>query len=421
MKTSDENKKTATTGKGGFFSAANIQVVLLFVILLTQPFKKMHGLTNLFLILALVFIIVMIVKKRFFPLPRPFLYILVAYTASIILSTIISIDVEESIDGIRSEYLKQMIAFCLILAGAAETRKIRNTVLGAFFLSGLIMSTIGFFPYFFGFFTTNDHRLLSLSGSYTRLAYFYLFYIPFLILLLPGKETRGKVGIYILMALGLAATFFSKTRVAWITLPPSMLLVCILTKKWRTLLILALIFILCTGALFILSPTLRSRAGDFRELLDWSGSFGERLPLWKSAAKSIRQHPILGRGYGKYIFRKIYLENPVEGGQAKSDTHNTFIELLVQRGALGFLTTFLVYLFFLKLAWRRHVEGTPRGRAYFAYFVTISFGLALFSMVDNIYVKETGRYLWQLAALGFLPIQSPKGDHSHSPGRQDRS
>ena len=100
--------------------------------------------------------------------------------------------------------------------------------------------------------------------------------------------------------------------------------------------------------------------------------------------------------------------------EAESDTHNTFIEILVQRGVLGMLTTFLIYLYFLKQAWRGAKKGSPWGKSYFVFFVAVSAGFFIFSLVDNIYVKETGRYLWQIAALGCqdTPSDNPVDDQS---------
>jgi hypothetical protein len=43
--------------------------------------------------------------------------------------------------------------------------------------------------------------------------------------------------------------------------------------------------------------------------------------------------------------------------------------------------------------------GGDWGRRIFEYFITISIAFAVFGLVDNIYVKESGRYLWQVAAL----------------------
>ena len=387
-----------------------VQALLLFLIVFLQPFMKLHVLYDSLLILALAFTAIMMIKKMFLWPSGNFLFIWAAYTLSVILSTIFSIDPRESLkDGMVSEYMKQMIVTALILASASSWPIKRKAVLWAFFLSGLAMSTIGFFPYFFGLFSTGDshNRLLSFSGSYTRLAYFYVFYVPFLLLLLPRASRKEDTALYILLLLSLAATFFSKTRSGWICVPLTMIAACLLARKWKILGIIIAIFILATAVLFVTSSDLRARALSFSEVKDWSGSFGQRKPLWQSAWSSIKDHPAIGAGYGKYIFRKISKQYPVPNAEeARSDTHNSFLEILVQRGILGLLTTFLVYVYFLKQAWRGAKRGSAWGKSYFAFFVAVSAGLALFSLVDNIYVKETGRYLWQIAAFGWFDASS---------------
>lgn len=375
-----------------------LQRLILFLIVLLQPFKGLHSLYDISLFAALFYIVYVILKGKFLA-PRSFFIPWILYTLSILISTFVSIDIKESLDGIRSEYLKQMIVFGFLLIPASTWAKKRTTVLFAFFISGLVMCTLGFFPYFIGFMQTGDHRLVSLSGSYTRLAYFYVLYVPFLIFLIPDKKSRASFFLYGLLFLSLASTFVTKTRGAWVTVPLVMVMSCILTRKWRTLITILFIIFLVMSSFFLFSPTLRNRAGDFSEIMDFSGSFGERTKLWKSAQETIKEYPVFGRGYGKYIFVKIYQEHPQKGVESKSDTHNTFLEILIQRGIFGLIATFFIYLYFFKRAWS--IRRSPWGRLYFAYFVSVSVAFALFSLVDNIFVKETGRYLWQLAALGF--------------------
>jgi O-antigen ligase len=386
-----------------------IHGLLLFFIIFLQPFKELHVLYDSLLFLALAFTVIMMLQKKFIWPSGSFLFIWGAYTLSIILSSIFSIDPGESLDGIRSEYLKQMIVFAVILGAISSWQAKRKAVIYAFLFSGIVMSTIGFFPYFFGLLSTRDslNRLLSFSGSYTRLAYFYVLYVPVLILLLPRASGKKSIALHILIFLSLAATFFSKTRGGWICVPFTLVLASILARKWKILCIIIALLVLVTSVLFISSPSLRARAWSFREMKDWSGSFGHRKRLWQSAWGSIKDHPVIGAGYGKYIFRQIGKLYPVPAmEEARSDTHNTFIEILVQRGVLGLLTTFLLYLYFLKQAWRGAKKGSPWGKSYFAFFVAVSAGFCIFSLVDNIYVKETGRYLWQIAALGWSDVSS---------------
>jgi len=356
---------------------------------------------------ALIFITVMAWRKRFPPIPRVFLYILGFYTASIVISTLLSIDRKESLDQIRSEFVKQLIVFGLVVVMAAQGEHKRRTILLAFFLSGLIMSTVGFFPFLlWDSYSTPDNfitgrRLISFSGSYTRLGHFYVLYAPFLILLARGRPIVQQIALYVILSLGMGATLCTLTRAAWICVPMAVIVACVLMKMWRHLVAFLLIIGTMFCMLYILSPSMKSRVSDFRELMDWSGSFGQRTAIWESAGGIIAQHPIFGVGYGKYIFRQAYDLNPVNGADRLCDVHNTYLQILLERGIVGFIATLVLYLYFFRQASLLAKGGDDWGRAYFAYFVAISCAFGLFSITGNIYLKEAGRYLWQLAALGW--------------------
>ncbi len=387
--------------------AESVQIFLLFSIILLQPFRALHGFYDSLLIVALIFIIVMAWRKRFPPIPRVFLYILGFYTASIVISTLLSIDRKESLEQIRSEFVKQLIVFGLVVVMAAQGEHKRRTILLALFLSGLIMSTAGFFPFLlWGSYSTPDdfitgRRLISFSGSYTRLGHFYILYTPFLILLARERPIVQKIVIYAILSLGMGATLCTLTRAAWICVPMAVIIACVLMKMWRHLVAFLLIISTIFCMLYIVSPSMKSRVRDFSELMDWSGSFGQRTVIWESGGGIIAQHPIFGVGYGKYIFRKAYDLNPVNGAEPLCDVHNTYLEILLERGIVGIIATLILYAYFFRRASLLAKAGDVWGRSYFAYFVAISCAFGLFSITGNIYLKETGRYLWQLAALGW--------------------
>lgn len=396
-------------------SAEAIQLFLLFSIVLLQPFKALHGFYDSLLILALIFIIVMAWRKRFLPIPRGLLYLLGFYAASIVVSTLLSIDRKESLDNIRSEFVKQLIVFGLLVVMAAQGVQKWRIVVLAFFLSGLIMCTVGFFPFLlWGTFSTPDNfvtgrRLVSFAESYTRLGYFYVLYAPFLVLLARGKPMAHQIIIYAILSLSMGATLCTLTRAAWICVPLAVIVACVVMKMWRHLVVFLLVIGAALPLLYIVSPSMQSRVRDFSELMDWSGSFGQRVAIWECAGRIIGEHPIFGIGYGKYIFRKAYYLNPVEGAEALCDVHNTYLEILVERGIVGFITTLLLYAYFFRRAMLLSKNGDVWGRAYFAYFVAISCAFGLFSLTGNVYLKETGRYLWQLAALSWcVPLSLSK-------------
>jgi hypothetical protein len=58
-----------------------------------------------------------------------------------------------------------------------------------------------------------------------------------------------------------------------------------------------------------------------------SGNFGDRLPIWGIALRTLSDHPALGIGSGAFL----------HAGGANYLTHNTFLSVLVEHGIAGFM------------------------------------------------------------------------------------
>lgn len=390
--------------KGKPYSARNLQLLLLFAIIFLQPLRLAYGLYNGLLGLAMLYIIVMVIRKRFIIIPKMLVILFLLYTASIIISTILSIDREESLDQIRSEYLKHLIVFCLIVVHGADVKERIHAILAAFLFSGIVMSTIGLFPYLLdmGLADEKSGRLVSLAESYTRLGYFYVLFVPLLVLLMSKAGWKVNIPLSVILILSLLSTYLSMTRAAWICVPLAGAAALSVIRKWKPLLVFAVIFVIITGIMLLTVPSARERVADFKEIATGSGSFGERLDTWNSACRTIADHPVFGVGYGKYIFEKAYELNPVEGSRPYCDVHNNYLEILLERGVVGFITTFALYAWFLIRAFRLYRHGNAWGKYYFAYFAAVSIAFALFSMTGVVYLKETGRYFWQIGALALV-------------------
>jgi O-antigen ligase len=78
----------------------------------------------------------------------------------------------------------------------------------------------------------------------------------------------------------------------------------------------------------------------------------ERLALWAAAFKAFLQHPLTGLGPGAFIAEKFhFLFGNVYIG-AKLPAHNTYLEIMAERGLLGIITFLIFCVIFLKRSFR---------------------------------------------------------------------
>jgi O-antigen ligase len=92
-------------------------------------------------------------------------------------------------------------------------------------------------------------------------------------------------------------------------------------------------------------------------------SFQERLRLWKNGLTTWSTTPILGAGAGSY-------EAAAEAasGESSQVAHNTYVEVLVETGAVGFLLYFTCWLLIV-----RRIVSLPRGDRLFWLVVLATF------------------------------------------------
>ena len=121
----------------------------------------------------------------------------------------------------------------------------------------------------------------------------------------------------------------------------------------------------------------------------YSGSFGQRMAVWKEAGKIVLEHPFIGVGIGDNMqaLQRSIAENQYDTHYTEAlkfmteyHYHNAFVQILVELGIIGLLLYFLVYYYILKL------KIVDKELSNFRYiFVTVYF---VSSLVESLFILQ---------------------------------
>ncbi len=176
-------------------------------------------------------------------------------------------------------------------------------------------------------------------------------------------------GAYIALTIGLFFLFMLKKRLLLVPL-------CLALISWHT----------------ILPESVRHRI-EMTETEDGrlDASSEARIQAWKEAMGLFVRHPVFGVGF--HVFRHLGFE--------LGDTHNIYVKILAEQGAVGFLVFLLLLSQFWRAGWRLYRTGDDewsRGLG-FAFLLCV-----LVMMINNVFGNRwvyltLSSYLWATAAL----------------------
>jgi O-antigen ligase len=159
--------------------------------------------------------------------------------------------------------------------------------------------------------------------------------------LLPGSVRRWAIAPWLVMVLGLAATY---VRGAWLGFGAGLLALLPMIRRGRLLLVVGLAALV---ALALGPAPLRHRLlsmGDPEE-----ATIKERRYMVQSGLAMAREHPVLGLGPGgvKREYARFALPDAIK--KRTSHLHNTPLQILVERGLLGLAAWIWIWVaFFLR-------------------------------------------------------------------------
>ena len=282
-----------------------------------------------------------------------FLFILLA---NALLSSIYSYDVKYSFREVRGEILKMIPFYFLVLSNIKTTGALKK-ILYAIFAGAFVMSVIGVVGYFTGH-TMYRERTISLfaNESYTSLVFYLLLTSCLLLGMITQEDNKKRKIIHIgLIIVYLACILATLTRSVWLGFFSAVLIASFFYRKK-----LILLFPVIILAFFLLLPS--AFTNRFKSIFDFQnygragGVLSDRVQLWESATDMIRDYPVLGVGYGKRIFKKVYIAEgyilrEAQERRALPNAHNLYLDTAVQLGIPGlFIFLVMMALYFKEAA-----------------------------------------------------------------------
>lgn len=161
--------------------------------------------------------------------------------------------------------------------------------------------------------------------------------------LLPGTVRRWSVPVWLVTLGGLAMTY---TRGAWLGLAAGAAALLPMSRKGRLVLLLGLVLL---PAIFLLGP--RDLSHRFRSMFDPAeAGITERVHMWRSGMAMWRERPLLGWGPGGVKREYSRFAEAEAAKQRTGHVHNTPLQILVERGALGLAAWLAIWLAFYRYA-----------------------------------------------------------------------
>ncbi|MBR1579988.1 MAG: O-antigen ligase family protein [Selenomonadaceae bacterium] len=220
-----------------------------------------------------------------------------------------------------------------------------------------------------------------LRGAYMQSALLYVILLPgFLILTLRSTKPPIKIACWIFFIASLTAFILLKTRGAMlcmlVVLP---LVIAFFVRDLKKLLSIALILALTLVAFINLHPSTVERVETVKNL-DAEQSVSERFLIWRSSINMIKDHPIMGVGFGEFEqnYKGKYISDDAKE-RWQGHAHNTYLQLWAETGVIGLTIYCALFGYILRWSWRR------RANHYAAMIFFSTLGFMLYSLTDYTY------------------------------------
>lgn len=250
-------------------------------------------------------------------------------------------------------YLNHFIIYFLLKNAIKTTKEAKILIYTLIFLL-ITICLHGLISYFFtdSAYIHYEGRVQGIIGEPNVFGMFLVFMSPFL-LLAPTKQVKKmiifKIMAIIILNLAIIQTGSRGTFVALIFL--YLLIIFETKKKIKTsiigLVVLSITFIIINLSLFgeknvidrLQNPRFQNNiSGKY----DWDYYSGRRLTLWNFAVNGWYKKPIFGQGV------RTYRKNVRRIFGKESSAHNEYLEILYERGLLGFF----LFVTFYYLMWK---------------------------------------------------------------------
>ena len=271
---------------------------------------------------------------------------MIAFVASLILSSIFSFSPKNSINELVS-YLDCFILFFPTCEYLNSEKRMKKLFL-AFILSATVQGLNGIYQYLNGVDFFRHYPLIQgrVTASFPQPTHVGLLsmMVPFGIAYLELDKPNLRRILLLLGILSVCATLvLSLTRNSWVGLLCGIAVMLLFTRRKKVY--IATIAILLLSLLLLAPPKTCNR---LLSILDFSSN--PRVLLWQTSWKMFKDAPVVGQGidtfselFFKFIPPKINTNKKFIPSHIHP--HNIYLESLAERGIVGFIT--MIYLFFL--------------------------------------------------------------------------
>ena len=276
-----------------------------------------------------------------------------AFAIVIIISSLISISMEESI---RIAMLMTMfVLFYFVVINVITTRKQLKMILYVMLTVGTLTAIYGIYQYKYGdvysqawldseMFEDIRMRVYATLENPNVYGEYLILIIPFTISLF-WTEKGWKKKMFLIATLGIMglALILTYSRGCWLGVIIAIaILALIIDKRFIFLGILLLLF-----APLILPDTIISRFTSIGNLEDTSTSY--RVNIWMGTLSMLKDYWLSGVGMGITSFNKIYPLYSYNNIKAPH-SHNLFLQIMVEYGIVGFIVMIGVMYNYFKIA-----------------------------------------------------------------------
>jgi len=345
-------------------------------------------------------ILVIVIRRRCLKLPYSYIFPILLLLSGCIISTIFSINMQNSV----RETIKfiSCISILFIISQADDMQK--NVLIKTIVIAAAVISVYSIYQYFWGY----QHTIDFLKKTNDD----FLLNSPYARDILLQKRAIGTfpspniLAGYLIMAFFLSLTHIQAHRLPSLACAPIIAIALILTKSLGAYLslIIALIMLfflsyknikkhkliaaicfifISLGIVFIVS----SKWGRLMNLDNPHNPITQRLNYWRISMAAIKDHPFLGIGPGN--FQEVFLRYKVGWSIDTRYSHNIFLQTWLETGIIGLIAIGYLIIAFIKTSLRKS-----------KYILLAGFAFVLHNLVDITYfMPEVGLFWWVLLAL----------------------
>ena len=237
-------------------------------------------------------------------------------------------------------------------------------------------------------------------GNYVmHLAAILVMVFPILVVLISDSSFTKKVRFFsAIMAICILSGIIAlQSRGVWLALVivcPILIFKYVLRSKKH--MVVALVIVSVITGFFVTTPKFVDRVKSITYITT-DKSNADRIIVWESSFKMIKDHPITGVGLDcwKRTYEKQYKLKEVTQNMAHS--HNNFIQMYAEAGLFGFLG-FLSFTIFM--LWSNFKAWVRTKNPYALMLFGVWSAFTLFGMIDNtIDGSAASKALWYLTGL----------------------